>query len=163
MRDRHRARISPDLCFPLRAGEERERAHRVDREKGGKSEGWREKEQRKNVSAKQHEFMDEQFYLRCSCSFAAAQRCVYWPASPPSFPASAPPRPCKGRSRLQRLHLQQRARHELSPHPKYRSPPFLSFTPFPRPNSEKCRSIRRFRVSPRDPSSPLIIDNFCSI
>lgn len=129
MRDRHRARISPDLCFPLRAGEERERAHRVDREKGGKSEGWREKEQRKNVSAKQHEFMDEQFYLRCSCSFAAAQRCVYWPASPPSFPASAPPRPCKGRSRLQRLHLQQRARHELSPHPKYRAttvrPPFF--------------------------------------
>ena len=53
MRDRHRARISPKLCFPLvkkngsGTEEKRMKEREGEREREGESEGWREKEQRK--------------------------------------------------------------------------------------------------------------------
>lgn len=68
-------------------------------------EGCREKEQRKNVSAKQHEFMDEQFYLLLAL---VPSRVLAGLTS-----ASAPN---QGRAKVARD-----SRHELSPHPKYRA------------------------------------------
>lgn len=141
---------------PLLSIGERRRERERERERTGWTErrvgeGWREKEQRKNVSAKQREFMDEQFYLRCPLVPSPRHNdpCIGQPHLP-SFPASAPPpRP------LQRSRLQHTSNN--MPRVNYRltlniaQPPsapffFPLFTPFPRPNAEKYRSIWRFHV-----------------
>lgn len=123
MRDRHRARISPNLS-PLSIGERRRegKGDRAGTERK-KRDGAR-KEQRKNVSAKN-------LWMNNSVSRSEATSC--------SFAARVS-------ASLASIRAKVTTRHELSLHPKYR--PRLFFAPFcPPPNVGKkyrCR-LSRFR------------------
>lgn len=164
MRDRHRARISPDLCFPL----EREGGRERERERTGWTErrvgeGWREKEQRKNVSAKQREFMDEQFYLRCPLVPSPRHNdpCIGQPHLP-SFPASAPPPRPLQRSRLQHTsNNMPRVNYRLTLNIATTVRPLL-FSPFHPISSSKRGEISvDLTISCEILPPPLIIRNFC--
>lgn len=134
---------------------ERERAYRVDREKGGRGMA-RERTTEKCFRQAARIYGWTILSPVSSCSFAAAQRSVYWPASP-----SVLSRICAATKAVAKVatptYLEQHATRELSPHPKYRNhrpPP--SFFPFsPHFLVQTRRNIGRFDDFMWNPSTPV--------
>ena len=139
---------------------EREGGKEGERERG-RIRGMARERTTENVSAKQHEFMDEQFYLvsvepSCSRSFGAHQPCVYASLLYPFAHLRQ-----QGRTKVTWLVCTPNGRHyELSLHPKYRtgrqrrpfsaffSPHFfLDLHRFSNPQLEKHWSTLRFLIA----------------
>lgn len=143
-------------------GRRRERAYRVNREKGGRGMA-RERTTEKCFRQAARIYGWTILSPVSPCSFAAAQRSVYWPASP-----SVLSRICAATKAVAKVatptHLEQHATRELSPHPKYRATTVrpLLFSPFHPISSSKRGEISvDLTISCEILPPPLIIRNFC--